>query len=277
MNADPSAELYLDLLIRCLTNTIYRDSGVSPITGELLPFDAETRVRGEDLPTEAHTMIGSTRLWNIVALARQVVLDDVPGDFLEAGVARGGAAIMMAGLLRAYRQTARRVWVADSFDGLPRSAKSGVGRGSYSDPYWGRITALSREDPEAFDRIRAAASRGTSLDEVRDTFCRYGLLNERVRFLPGWFRSSLDTPDIGPLAILRVDADLYDSTRDVLTALYPRVVDRGFVIIDDYGRFSECEKAVSDYLTSVRKTITPTWVDADCIFWRKGSEGVSPC
>jgi O-methyltransferase len=78
------------------------------------------------------------------------------------------------------------------------------------------------------------------LDEVKANFARYGLLDDQVRFLPGWFRDTLPAAPIRELAILRLDGDLYESTAIALEHLYPKVVCGGYVIVDDYGAKSGC-------------------------------------
>jgi len=109
--------LYLDLLKRCLTNLIYRDSGRLP--GADVAFDLRTRAEGLDWPRVAHTMIGIKRLDALHYCVHDVLNRGVPGDFIETGVWRGGACIFMRGVLKDHGVTDRVVWVADSFAGLP--------------------------------------------------------------------------------------------------------------------------------------------------------------
>ena len=85
---------------------------------------------------------------------------------------------------------------------------------------------------------------GVSFEQVRANFSRYGLLDERVHFLKGWFKDTFPAAPIERLAILRVDGDMYASTMDALTNLYGRVSVGGFVIIDDYGEIKTCRQAV---------------------------------
>jgi len=111
-------EKYLTLLQDCLLGVIYKDPPLE-ING-LSGFDAETREYGWDWPRNAHTMIGRKRLDNIRSLMESVLGNEVEGDFIETGVWRGGACIFMRAVLDAYCVTDRTVWVADSFEGLPR-------------------------------------------------------------------------------------------------------------------------------------------------------------
>ncbi len=77
------------------------------------------RAVGRDWPARADSMIGLRRMDNIQDCIETVIRDDVPGDLIETGVWRGGATIFMRGVLKAYEDTTRTVWVADSFEGLP--------------------------------------------------------------------------------------------------------------------------------------------------------------
>jgi O-methyltransferase len=108
-----------------------------------------------------------------------------------------------------------------------------------------------------------------SLPEVRNRFARYGLLDEQVRFLPGWFRDTLPAAPIERLALLRFDGDLYDSTLDALAALYPRLSPGGYTIVDDYGTFEECRGAVHDYLDGAGEKVDIQWVDDVAVYWQK--------
>jgi hypothetical protein len=84
------------------------------------------------------------------------------------------------------------------------------------------------------------------MESVQRNFERYGLLDEQVRFLPGWFRDTLPSAPIDQLAVIRLDGDMYESTMDALNGLYPRLSVGGFVIIDDYI-LDMSKQAVHDY------------------------------
>jgi O-methyltransferase len=197
----------------------------------------------------SHTMIGRKRLENIIKCLDTVRTEHISGDLIETGAWRGGACILMRGYLEAWNMTDRIVWAADSFEGLPRpTAPEDAGHDFSASQF--PILAVS-------------------LDEVQENFRRYGLLDERVRFLKGWFRDTLSTAPIEQLALLRLDGDLYESTMDALTALYDKVVPGGFVIIDDYGDFEPCRRAVQQFRTE-REIVEPIeTIDWSGAFWRK--------
>jgi hypothetical protein len=268
-------DLYLDLLKKCLVNSIYEDSP-APVFIDGKPtthYSRERRSAGRDWPTKAHTMIGLDRLNNLHSLAKKVLEEGIEGDFLEAGVWRGGATIFMRGLLKAYGVRDRLVWVSDSFCGFPPSHM--ISSRSYSSPeLHTAINRIDAGDPEwksALETLRA----GTTEEDVKINFERYGLLDDQVRFLPGFFSDTLPSAPVKKIAILRADGDLYDSTYQILENLYPRVSSGGYVIIDDYYTFAECRQAVHDYLSATERNVTLEGIDADAVFWKKRGSGLS--
>jgi hypothetical protein len=243
--SDDPAALYLDMVKRCLINWPYADLEPGPSAPGVEP----ARLEGRDWPPTAHTMIGLARLDNVQHAVKTVLAEGVPGDLLEAGVWRGGAAILMRAVLRARGITDRTVWLADSFCGLPP-------------PDAARFPHDAGIDLYRFPQL------AVSLERVRRNFARYGLLDGRVRFLEGWFRDTLPAAPVGRLAVLRADADLYESTTDVLTALYPKVSPGGFVIVDDYLSIAACRHAVDDYRKAHNIWAPLTAVDWCAAYWR---------
>ncbi len=199
----------------------------------------------------AHTMIGRARLDHLQWCVEQVLQEGISGDLMEAGVWRGGACILMKGVLACHGDTKRKVWVADSFQGVP--APSAAQDAGY-DMSATRLPVLA-----------------VSAEAVRALFARYRLLDERVRFIEGWFDQSLAQADPPALSLLRIDADLYQSTWDVLHALYARVAPGGFVIVDDYRILPPCREAVDQFRSLYRISDPIEIIDGHAIFWRKFS------
>jgi hypothetical protein len=277
-SSDAAVELYLDLLKRCLLNLIYRDPAIrqpwdESSDREYVPFDRDKRLAGADWPSEAHTQIGMRRLDNLQEVVTQVLVAGTPGDLIETGVWRGGSTILMRGILKAHGSTDRTVWVADSFEGFPTSEAQGASARSFSSPEMAAVRGY-------FEGARAASEpalrtsldhmmRGASLEDVRERFDRYGLLDDQVQFLPGWFRDTLPSAPIERLAVLRLDGDLYDSTYDALDALYPRLSPGGYAIVDDYGWVEECRRAVGDYLDAHGIQVAVQRIDDEAVYWQK--------
>ena len=230
---------FLNLLKLSLTDLLYEDD----------PAWRRRQIEGWDWPPRAQTMVGLHRLANLERCVEHVLARGVPGDFVEAGAWRGGASIFLRALLEAYDVPDRVVWVADSFAGMPRP-----------DP--------SRYPADAGIDLSRVARLTVPLAEVRRNFRRYGLLDERVRFLEGWFRDTLPTAPIGPIAVLRLDGDLYESTMNVLTHLYPRVSPGGCVVVDDHW-FPPCRKAMDDYRTMHGISEEVRRIDTQGAFWVK--------
>ncbi len=210
------------------------------------------RAEGHDWPPTAETMVGRQRLADVRWCIDQVMAEGVVGDFIETGVWRGGVTILMKGMLEAWGDTRRRVWVADSFRGLPVP----------------NVEEYPADEGHDMSKVRTLQ---VSADEVRANFERYGLLDERVCFLEGWFADTLATAPIDRLAILRLDGDLYESTTDALIALYPKLSVGGYVLVDDYGAWEPCRKAVDDYRATHGITDEIVPVDWTGIHWRRSN------
>jgi hypothetical protein len=201
------------------------------------------------IPPGVMTMIGSLRLQNVEDCVRSVLGGSVAGDLIETGVWRGGTTIFMRGMLRAFDDHERAVYVADSFAGLPPP------------------------DPDKYPAdegidLHLWSELAVTLDEVRANFSRYGLLDDRVHFVKGWFRDTLPSLQGHQWALIRLDGDLYESTMDGLTNLYPGLSPGGWIIIDDY-QIPACQKAVSDYRDLHGITEPIQEIDWTGICWQK--------
>jgi O-methyltransferase len=214
--------------------------------------DASKRLSGMDWPPDAETMIGLKRLRNLRECVRTVIEDEVLGDLIETGVWRGGACIFMRGALIAYGDQTRCVWVADSFQGLPK-------------PNANKYAADSGDDHWTLNEYL-----GVPLEQVQSNFARYGLLDDRVKFLKGWFSETLPTAPIERLSILRLDGDMYESTTDAISALYPKLSIGGFVIVDDH-HIPACRSAIHDYRAAQGITDPMIEIDDNAVYWRRTS------
>ena len=107
------------------------------------------------------------------------------------------------------------------------------------------------------------------LEEVQENFRRYNLLDDQVQFLKGWFCDTLPTAPIEKLAVLRLDGDLYESTMDGLNALYDKVSPGGFIIVDDYGDFEPCHRAITEFRQARNINDPIEVIDWAGAYWRK--------
>jgi hypothetical protein len=259
-------DMYLDLMLDVITNEIYKDPplkrslpakimalvGVQTRHEARGTYDEARRASGLDWPSVAHSMIGRKRMANLRHVLSDVIEKNVPGDFVETGVWRGGACIYARAILKSYGVTDRTVWVADSFAGLPKPD--------------GETYAADKGDTHHAVEVLAV-----SRAQVEDNFRVYGLLDEQVKFLVGWFKDTLPKAPINEVAVLRLDGDMYESTMDAIAALYHKVTPGGYVIVDDYHAVPGCKQAVHDYLDAHAKDEKVDILDIDGtgVFWQR--------
>jgi len=242
---------YLDLIRHCLTGLIYDDPPLAmPAQGGALAFERAAREIGMDWPSRAHSMIGEKRMRQLQDAAESVIAEGIAGDFIETGVWRGGACILLRAVLEAYEVRDRRVFVADSFAGLPPP-----------DP--ARYPADAGAAFHEYDALAVSAA------EVRRNFERYGLLDDRVRFLPGWFHETLPTAPIERLALIRLDGDMYESTQSAIRALYPKLSPGGYCIVDDYYSHSGARQACTEYRDQHNIVSPIHQIDWSGAYWRQ--------
>jgi hypothetical protein len=250
-----AAALYLDLLKRCLTNTVFADE----------PDHEDTSLRfvqrfiAHYIKGNAVTMLPIVALDNLQFCITDVIARGVPGDLIETGVWRGGASIFMRAVLKAHGIFDRRVWVADSFEGMPEpdADKFPLEAKSYNGPIMTNV----------YNKF------AVGIDEVKDNFEQFGMLDSAVQFLKGWFKDTLPAAPIERLSVMRLDGDYYESTMDALTNLYHKLSPGGYVIIDDYGEdaWTYCRKAVDEFRASHGINGPLIRVDRRSRYWQRSS------
>ncbi len=245
--------LYLDLLKASLTNTLFVDEPNADEESVNYVNDFISHyIKGV-----AVSMLPLARFDNLRLCIMDVLERGVPGDLIETGVWRGGATIFMRGLLKACDVRDRAVWVADSFEGLP-------------EPNADRFPLEAQaHGGKVMNRVYNKFAVG--LEEVQQNFRAYGLLDEQVRFLKGWFKDTLPNAPIRAVSIMRLDGDYYESTWDSLINLYDKLSVGGYAIIDDYGEdtWTYCRRAVDEF-RSLRGIHDPMIrVDSKCYYWQR--------
>jgi hypothetical protein len=236
--------LYIELLKKSVVDYIY----VSNVAGKNQKVSEYEMENGREWPDRAHTMVGMKRLTNIQFCVEDVLKNNIEGDLIETGVWRGGSTIFMKGVLKVNGDNTRKVFVADSFEGLPPpDPKYPVDNGDIHHTF--KYLVVSKE-------------------QVESNFKRYDLLDDNVVFLKGFFEHSLPKAPIDKLSILRLDGDMYSSTIQVLDILYDKLSIGGYLIIDDYG-LDGCLKAVTDFRKqrNITEEIMP--VDWTGRYWKK--------
>ena len=199
------------------------------------------------------------RCRNLWDLCQTILTNKIPGSFVECGVWRGGSAATMALAMRHFGET-RPLHLFDSFEGLPEPGdKDGDMAVAYSG---GRSSG-------ALDSIHQCEA---GLGEVRQLLHQQLRLPEdQVHYHVGWFQNTVpaDAPQLGTVAILRLDGDWYESTRVCLENLYPLLAPGGVLILDDYFCWEGCRKAADEYRAEHNIIAPIIQVDADCGYWRK--------
>ena len=270
--------LYLDLIKKALSFTLWPEPGIPLETFnykrstakryfinnltkilrrfkiqivEIANYKEQDREEGIIWPMYAETMIGLKRLDNIQYCIEDVLKNKIEGDLIETGVWRGGACIFMKAVLSAYEENERTVFVADSFEGLPKPDANNFPADKGDSHHTEKFLAVSQEN-------------------VEENFRRYNLLDSKVVFLKGWFKDTLPHAPITKLSILRLDGDMYGSTMDSLIHLYPKLSKGGFCIIDDYV-LPGCKKATDDYREKENIDAPLLRIDNSGVYWQKGN------
>lgn len=290
---------YLDLVIKGITGSLDTSLPASWKFNIQAPQEFKKVITNGSI----RTLIGAKRLENIHYCIERVVAENIPGDFIEAGCWRGGAIIFMKACLQVYEKPKpqieeRQIWCADLFPEsnefvtsywkvlllklfinyhhlFSKKVKNWVinnfmeafPREEYSDSTIQKLFALAKMMPW----VKKTNLIDTSVEDFKESLRRYNLLDDRIKFLPGWFKDTLPTAEkqIKQLAILRADADFYQSTREILESLYHKLSIGGFCIIDDYGAFDECKCAVDEFREQNNILDEMISIDGIAYYWKR--------
>lgn len=181
-----------------------------------------------------YSLVGSAGLSQTYNLVAEIKKNNLKGDLVECGVAQGGCSALMA--LKAFenRKNDRKIWLFDSFEGLPEpSAKD-----------------FKNEDKGDFIRPLNKGSCLGTIEQVERLFSKLGIDKKNVIMIKGWFQETLPEykNKINKISLLRIDADWYESTKCCLENLYDNVINEGFIVIDDYGTCFGAKKALDEFL-----------------------------
>jgi O-methyltransferase len=209
----------------------------------LRPPDRPSDIEPEFWPLhdacQAATMTSTERLYALYKAIEYVVRHDIPGDFVECGVWRGGSVMMMALTLQRLGAVGRRLYCFDTFEGMPPPGAEDV-RG---DTGVAAAAILSAADKSADRSVWAIAP----LDVVRHNLTATGYPPELVTYCVGKVEETLPGSAPAGIALLRLDTDWYESTKHELVHLYPRLAAGGVLIIDDYGFWRGARQATDEY------------------------------
>jgi O-methyltransferase len=188
------------------------------------------------------TMVSRERLWATLMACKHVIERDIPGDFVECGVWRGGNSLIASAIFSLYKSP-KKVILFDTFSGMTAPTdydkKSGSGSTCHD-----KFERSQRQDYNAWCYA--------SLAEVQMNLRKYGIDLDNVKFVKGDVSKTLGEASNLPndVSVLRLDTDFYDSTKAELEILYPRLSTGGVLIIDDYGGWTGARKAVDEYFST---------------------------
>ncbi len=204
-------------------------------------------------------MVEYERVANVYEIARLVEKKSLKGAFVECGVWKGGTTGVMA-YVADKANSKRKVWLFDSFEGLPEpTLEDGLLAKTYSgERNSGKLVSIQK--------------CVGALEDVKKLFFSVLKLNpENIYIGKGWFQDTLpkEKQNVGPIALLRLDADWYESTKCALDNLYDNVVPGGYVLIDDYGHWEGCKKAVDEFLAKRNIVANLQKIDYAGVYFQK--------
>jgi len=235
-------------------------------------YDLGEEANKEIIKIRSNTMLPYGRL---VTLYQQVVFCEkhsVPGSFVECGVWKGGAVGLIALANMKHGVERRHIHLFDSFQEIcaPDESVDGEEVVEKVRKKWGNVSLGGELEPltGVYDSIGGPGTLEENQELLEKTV---GYESKYLHYHVGWFQETLPvvSSDIDSIAILRLDGDWYASTKICLEHLYAKVVSGGFVIIDDYGGYEGCRKAVDEFIQANNLKAYLSQVDSSCRYWIK--------
>jgi len=198
-----------------------------------------------------YTMTSTERLYALYRSVRFVVEAGIPGDLAECGVWKGGSVMMMALVLKSMGVTDRTIHLFDTFAGMTPPTALDID-----------LTGRSADELlQAGDKASSLIWAISPLAEVRENLKGTGYPMDRFVFVEGDVAATIPVRAPEQISLLRLDTDWYESTRHELIHLFPRLVDRGVLIVDDYGHYAGSRRAVDEYFAAYERRFLMHRVD----------------
>jgi predicted O-methyltransferase YrrM len=179
-----------------------------------------------------YTLLGEIRLFSLYSLAKKICIEDIPGNFVECGSYKGGAAALLASVIQRYSLRPRLLYACDTFEGMPEPTEVDIYEGIPAN-----LTGFG------------VGTLKAPIRENLESVCKLLNVKDIVVAVQGLFAETLPQykSEIGSIALLHADGDWYESTMDIFTTLYDSVVLNGMIQVDDYGHWDGCRKALHDF------------------------------
>lgn len=190
-----------------------------------------------------YTMTSIERMYSLYMAVRYVVRNQIAGDFVECGVWRGGSSMMIALTLNLLNEQKRKIYLYDTFEGMSEPTEA-------DRDFLGRKADRLLEENQ--DRKETSVWCLAGIEDVTRNLVSTGYPKENIMFVKGKVEETLPNKMPARISLLRLDTDWYESTRHELIYLYPQLEKDGVLIIDDYGHWEGCKKAVDEYFSDKR-------------------------
>jgi len=249
-------EALLEELARFPNNEMAKSTlkNLSEVINEQLPEDEQFKEIYDKIKN--HTMLSVERLYSLYFHAKQICEDDLEGNFVECGVARGGSSILLAIVIKKFSKSNRKLYSFDTFEGMPEPKEVDKHEGIEADKTgWGTGTCDG------------------GLENLNKLSEKFGVTDIIIP-VQGLFQETLPKikEKVSSIALLHLDGDWYDSTKVVLENLYENVVENGFIQIDDYGYWEGCKKAVDEYALKRNLEFSLHKIDSTGVWMKKISK-----
>lgn len=202
---------------------------------------------------EPYSMLSESRLRNLFEHAKEICLSEIPGNFVECGVAAGGSSALLAWVIKKYSKTRRRLFSFDTFCGMPPSSFLDTHKGLQAEKTgWGQGTCNA-----------PVSSLYKIADELEVRSFIYPVIGFFEETLP------LNKKKIGKIALIHLDGDWFQSTKTILENLFDQTCKGAHLQIDDYGYWEGCKKAVDEFFLKKNIPLSFKKIDDTGIFFKK--------
>ncbi len=201
------------------------------------------------------TMTSIERLYSIFKSVEYVVKNNIEGDFVECGVWKGGSAMMLAYSLLNFKSADKKIYLYDTFEGMTEPTENDVNINNVNAKQI-YTSKLSKKGESNWVR--------SEIDEVKQNLYSTCYPKGNIFFIKGKVEETIPKTIPSKIAILRLDTDWYESTLHELKHLYPLLVTRGVLVIDDYGHWLGCKKAIDEYFSLNSVQMLLNRVDYTC-------------